>query len=209
MSPFEHWLSFAVATLIFAAVPGPAILYTAAQTLARGRRGGLLASAGIHLGGLVHVVAAAAGLAALLEMIPDLYLMLRMAGAGYLVWLGVGMIRRRFDAEMLPEVRGQDARRAFAESVLVEALNPKAALFYVAFLPQFIDFEASWPAWAQFLALGWIVNLTFSTADLVTVTLTTRLLSGLRRSARASQFLRRVGGGTLIGLGVNLAVSRQ
>lgn len=204
-----HWLPFVAATLIFAATPGPAILYTAAQTLARGRRGGLLASAGIHVGGLFHVFAAAAGLAALLEMVPDLYLGLRLVGAAYLVWLGIGMIRSRFDASALPTVRDRDARRAFLESVMVEALNPKAALFYVAFLPQFVDAGAAWPAWAQFLTLGWIVNIAFSLADLITVALTSRLLDGLRRSERASRIFRLASGTTLVGLGVHLVVSRQ
>lgn len=205
----EHWLAFALATLIFAVTPGPAILYTAAQTLARGRRGGVLASAGIHVGGLFHVFAAAAGLAALLEMVPDLYLGLRLFGAAYLVWLGISMIRSRFDASALPTVRDHDARRAFLESVMVEALNPKAALFYVAFLPQFVDANSLWPAWAQFLVLGWIVNLAFSAADLVTVALTSRLLDGLRRSERASRVFRLASGTTLIGLGAHLAISRQ
>ncbi len=205
----EQWIAFAVATLIFAVTPGPAILYAAAQTLARGRRGGLLASAGIHVGGLLHVFAAAAGLAALLEMVPDLYLALRLFGAAYLVWLGISMIRSRFDASALPTVRDRDARRAFLESVMVEALNPKAALFYVAFLPQFVDPGAAWPAWVQFLVLGWIVNLAFTAADLVTVALMVRLLDGLRRSERAARIFRVASGATLIGLGVRLAASRQ
>ena len=204
----EQWIAFAIATLIFAATPGPAILYTAAQTLARGRRGGLLASAGIHVGGLFHVFAAAAGLAALLEMVPSLYLGLRLFGAAYLVWLGIGRIRSRFDASALPTVRDRDARRAFLESVMVEALNPKAALFYVAFLPQFVDAGAAWPAWAQFLVLGWIVNLAFSAADLATVVLTSRLLAGLRRSERVQRLFRIASGTTLVGLGAHLAISK-
>ena len=115
----------------------------------------------------------------------------------------------RLDGEALPAVRDRDARRAFAESILVEALNPKAAMFYLAFLPQFVDAGAAWPAWAQFLVLGWIVNLTFSLADLVTVALAARLLAGLRRSPAAARVFRIAGGTTLMGLGIQLAVSRQ
>jgi len=200
---------FLLATIVFAVIPGPAILYTAAQTLARGRRGGLLASLGIHIGGFVHVIAAAAGLSAVLEMIPDLYAAVRLAGAAYLVWLGWTMMRRRFDAEALPEVRDRDARRAFLESIMVEALNPKAAMFYLAFLPQFVDAGAAWPAWLQFLILGWLVNLTFSIADLVTIALTDRLLMGLRHSQTGARLLRMTGGATLMGLGLHLATSRQ
>lgn len=209
MPSLDLLLPFALATLVFAVVPGPAILYTAAQTLARGSRGGLLAAAGIHVGGFAHVIAAAAGLSAALELVPDLYAAVRIAGAAYLVWLGWSMIRRRFDGEALPAVRDRDARRAFIESILVEALNPKAAMFYLAFLPQFVDAGAAWPAWVQFLVLGWLVNFTFSLADLVTVVLATRLLAGLRRSPAASRLFRIAGGGTLMGLGLHLAVSRQ
>jgi threonine/homoserine/homoserine lactone efflux protein len=209
MPSLDLLFPFVLATLVFAVIPGPAILYTAAQTLARGRRGGLLASLGIHLGGFVHVIAAAAGLSAVLELVPDLYAAVRLAGAAYLVWLGWTMMRPRLDAGALPEVRDRDARRAFAESVLVEALNPKAAMFYLAFLPQFVDGGAAWPAWLQFLVLGWAVNLTFSAADLVTVVLTDRLLAGIRRSGGGARLLRFAGGGTLIGLGAHLAISRQ
>lgn len=205
----DHLLPFAIATLVFAIVPGPAILYTAAQTLARGSRGGLLAAAGIHVGGFAHVIAAAAGLSVALELVPDLYAAVRLAGAAYLVWLGWSMIRRRLDGEALPAVRDRDARRAFAESILVEALNPKAAMFYLAFLPQFVDTGAAWPVWVQFLILGWIVNLIFTLADLVTVALATRLLAGLCGSPAAARVFRVVGGITLMGLGVQLAVSRQ
>ena len=208
MPALEHLLPFAVATLVFAVMPGPAILYTAAQTLARGRRGGLLASLGIHLGGFVHVIAAAAGLSAVLELVPEVYAAVRLAGAAYLVWLGWSMLSRRLDAG-LPRVGDRDARRAFVESVLVEVLNPKAAMFYLAFLPQFVDAGAAWAVWAQFLVLGWIVNLTFSLADLVTVALTDRLLAGLRRSPAASRVFRMAGGATLMGLGIHLAASRQ
>jgi threonine/homoserine/homoserine lactone efflux protein len=209
MPSLDHLLPFLLAVLVFAVIPGPAILYTAAQTLARGRRGGLLASLGIHLGGFVHVIAAAAGLSAVLELVPDVYAAVRLAGAAYLIWLGWTMMRRRLDAQALPQVRNREAGRALLESILVEALNPKAAMFYLAFLPQFVDAGAAWPAWVQFLVLGWIVNLTFSAADLVTVALTDRLLAGLRRSQTGSRLLQVTGGATLMGLGVHLAVSRQ
>lgn len=209
MPSLDLLLPFLLATLVFAVIPGPAILYTAAQTLARGRRGGLLASLGIHVGGFVHVIASAAGLSAVLHLIPDLYASVRLVGAAYLIWLGWTMMRQRFDAQALPQIRDHDARRAFLESILVEALNPKAAMFYLAFLPQFVDASAAWPAWVQFLILGWIVNLIFSIADLVTVALTDRLLTGLRRSQSGARLLRMIGGATLMGLGFHLAVSRQ
>ena len=187
MPSLDLLLPFLAATFVFAVLPGPALLYTAAQTLARGRRGGLLAALGIHSGGMVHVLAAAAGLAALFQLVPTLFIALKIAGALYLVWLGIGILRRRLDAGTLPTATPPRTRRAFAESMAVEILNPKAALFYLAFLPQFVDPAAALPVWTQFLILGWIVNAAFSSADLVVIFMTDAVMAGLRRSARGQR----------------------
>ena len=104
---------------------------------------------------------------------------------------------------------GRSTRRAFVQSVLVEALNPKAALFYLAFLPQFVDPGAALPLWAQFLILGWIVNLTFSAADLVTIWLTGLALNYARDTGLAGRAMRVIGGCTLMGLGARLAFSED
>ena len=203
----ELLLPFLAATLVFAVMPGPAILYTAAQTMARGRRGGTLAALGIHVGGLIHVVAAAAGLSAIFQHVPVAYTAVKLAGALYLIWLGIGIIRRRLDPDALPRVDGKGTRRAFLESITVEVLNPKAALFYIAFLPQFVDPAAALPIWAQLLVLGWIVNVAFSAADVATILLTSALLTRLRRSGTAQRALRWAGGSILAGLGLHLATS--
>lgn len=208
MPPAELLIPFALATLTFAVMPGPALLYTAAQTLARGRSGGLLAAFGIHLGCYAHVAAATLGLSAIFETVPMLYAALKVAGALYLIWIGIGIIRGRTRAEALPAMRGKGARRAFAESILVELLNPKVALFFVAFLPQFVDPGAGLPVWAQFLILGVIVNLSFTTADLITVVLASAVVGGLRQNGRVDRWLRTVGGSILVGLGIQMATSR-
>ena len=207
MPGLELLLPFLAATLVFAVMPGPAILYTAAQTMARGRRGGALAALGIHVGGFLHVAAAAAGLSAIFTHVPIAYTAVKLAGALYLIWLGVGIIRRKLDPEVLPRMDGKGTRRAFLESITVEVLNPKAALFYIAFLPQFVDPAAALPIWAQFLVLGWIVNVAFSAADVVTIVLTSALLTRLRRSGTAQRVLRWTGGSILAGLGLHLATS--
>ncbi len=209
MPGLDHLLPFVAATLVFAYIPGPAILYTAAQTLARGRRGGAMAALGIHLGGYFHVTAAAFGLAALLQYVPTLYIALKIAGAIYLVWLGIGMIREGVSVERLPEVAAKGAPRAFLESVAVEICNPKAAIFFLAFLPQFVDATAGLPVAAQFLILGTIVNLTFSSADLLTILLTSAVLRGMRRNSVGQRIMRFVGGSLLIGLGARLALARD
>ena len=205
MLALEQLIPFALATLVFAAVPGPAILYTAAQTLARGRRGGLMAALGIHLGGMTHVFAAAAGLSAVFKFVPELYAAVKLLGALYLVWLGFRMLRGARSEGGL-QGSGRDARKAFAESILVEALNPKTALFYLAFLPQFVEPAAALPVWAQFLILGWIVNMAFSAADLVTIWLTSRALDYARNSNLTGRVMQILGGSILIGLGVRLAL---
>lgn len=209
MPSTAHLLAFLLATAIFAIIPGPGLLYTAAQTLARGRLGGLMAALGIHLGGYLHVAAAALGLAALFQLVPLLYTAIKLAGALYLVVLGIGIMRGSIAADALPAVAGKSPRRAFVESVAVEAFNPKTALFYLAFLPQFVDPAASASLPLQFLALGVVVNLAFSAADLVAVLLTAALLSRLRRTRTAQRVARAIGGSIMIALGLRLATERD
>jgi threonine/homoserine/homoserine lactone efflux protein len=209
MPLLDLMLAFLAATAVFAYMPGPAMLYTSAQTLARGRRAGLMAALGIHVGGYLHVTAAALGLSAIFRHVPEAYLALKLAGAGYLIWLGIGILRRRRDTGAAPMVAARSARRAFFESVSVEVLNPKAALFFIAFLPQFVDPAAGLPVWAQFLVLGTIVNLAFSSADLVCVLLASSVVARAGRSGLAERVTRLLGGSLLIGLGARLALARD
>jgi len=202
--------AFVLAAAVFAYMPGPAMLYAAAQTIARGRRAGWLASLGIHLGGYVHVLAAALGLAALFRVVPTAYLVLKLAGAAYLIWLGAKFLLARTPVDRLPaDLTALSPGRAFWESITVEVLNPKTALFFVAFLPQFADPSAALPVWLQLLVLGTVVNLMFSSADVCCVLLADRVAATLVRSRRLERRARRIGGGILIALGLNLALSRQ
>ena len=206
-SSLELWSAFVAATAIFAFFPGPALLYTAAQTLARGKRGGLFAAAGIHLGGYAHVLGATLGLSAVFQHVPEAYLALKIFGAAYLVFLGVEMLRRR-PGGVVPRLQRTSARRAFGESVVVELLNPKVTIFFIAFLPQFADPSAAWPIWAQLLVLGVIVNIAFSSADIMTVFLTERVVRLTKASGWGERAARSVAGSVLIGLGAHLALSR-
>ncbi|MCG8441577.1 MAG: LysE family translocator [Caulobacterales bacterium] len=209
MPSIELLIAFAAAGAVFAYMPGPAMLYAAAQTVARGRMAGLMASIGIHVGGYVHVLAAALGLAALFHAVPALFAIVKIAGAGYLIWLGVKMVREAGrDPAALPAARAQSARLAFAESVIVEVSNPKAALFFFAFLPQFADSAAAAPLWLQLLALGAVANVMFLSADLACVALAGAVTDRLRRSGRAQRLVKRAGGAALIGLGANLALQK-
>ena len=209
MPSTELLIAFALATAIFAYMPGPAMLYTAAQTLARGKRGGLMAALGIHIGCYVHVLAAVFGLAALMRLVPELYVGLKLAGALYLVWLGVAMIRGAKGENPAVTITARSPRRAFVDSMLVEILNPKTAVFFVAFLPQFVDPAAGLPIWAQLLVLGTIVNFAFSSADMVVIALSSVAMARLKASRRAQSVGRAIGGTILIGLGARLAMERS
>ena len=206
----EILLAFFVATAVFSYVPGPSTLYAAAQTVARGRRAGWLAALGIHLGGYVHVIAAALGLAVLFTTVPVLYAALKFAGAAYLVWLGLNLLLSK---EALPppsrETEASSPRLAFWQSVTVEVLNPKTAIFYLAFLPQFTDLSATLPMWGQLLILGTVVNIMFSSADVLCVLLAHRATRMFKESRTGTAITRRLGGGALVALGVGLATDRQ
>ncbi len=207
MPPIELLLPFFMSTLVFALMPGPAILYTAAQTLAHGRRGGFHAAMGIHLGGFVHVAAAAAGLSALLAHVPEVFFVLRIAGALYLIWIGLGFILKRSgNPNEVPGSVGK-ARRAFLDSIIVEVFNPKAALFYIAFLPQFVDPAASLPVWLQLVVLGWFVNIAFTGGDIITVFFTSAAVSRMKQSGYGQRIMQWLAGSVLIGLGIKLAVT--
>lgn len=210
MPSTELLIAFFATTAIFAYIPGPAMLYAAAQTMARGRWSGLTAALGIHLGGYVHVVAAAAGLSVLFHAVPTLYIAVKLAGALYLIWLGVSLFRAKAqDDAVISGIEPKSARRAFFESITVEVLNPKTAIFFMAFLPQFIDASATFPVWLQFLVLGTIVNLMFSSADVMCVVLAGALVTRLRRSSHAQRVMRRAGGAVLVGLGVHVALQKS
>ncbi len=199
LSP-EHWTSFVLATLVFACMPGPAIIYMTAQTLGHGHQAGLKAALGVHVGCYVHIVAATVGLAALLEQAPSAYAVMKLAGAAYLVWMGITMFFgwRNHDNEVT------DSKPAVLyDSIIVEILNPKTALFFVTFLPQFVDPLASMPVWAQFFVLGAIVNVIFSAADVSAVGLASLALGKAARGDRR-RLVPRACGSLLIGLGVVL-----
>lgn len=210
MPSIDLLIAFVIATSVFAYMPGPSMLYAAAQTIARGQRAGWYAAFGIHLGGYVHVFAAALGLAMLFKAVPVLYVMLKFGGAAYLIWLGYKMITSKAS---LPgsnfNVGAKNPRRAFWESVTVEVLNPKTAIFYVAFLPQFTDPTATMAIWVQLLVLGTVVNIMFSSADVLGVVLADKVTAFFKQSGSANRISQRLGGSILILLGLKVALSRQ
>ncbi len=197
---------FLAAALVVAVTPGPGIFYVAARTLAGGREEGMASSVGTGLGGLVHVVAGAAGVSALVMASAEAFTVLKFAGALYLVWLGIKTIREARLA-MPARVGATGARRAFREGIVVEALNPKTAAFFLAFIPQFVD-----PAGAvalQFVVLGLVSVALNTAADIVGAFMAARARRALAERPRVIRSIRQASGAVICGLGVTLAFARR
>ena len=199
--------AFLIAAVVLAITPGPGIAYVVARTVAGGRSEGLASCIGTGIGGLLHVLAAALGLSMLVAESALAFGLLKYLGAAYLVYLGVRLLRRREIALVLPQVSAQGAARALREGILVEALNVKTALFFLAFLPQFV--APALPLAPQLVVLGSICVALNTLADVAAVFAAQRLLSsGPARAARA-RLLTRASGLTMLGLGAFLALARR
>src|SRR3954454_21401913 len=204
---------FFAAALVLAVTPGPGIFYVAARTLAGGRSEGLASSLGTGIGGMVHVVAGSVGVSAIVLASAELFTALKLIGAAYLVWIGVRTIQfaRREAAEALsggPAAPPVGPRRAFREGVLVEALNPKTAAFFPAFVPQFVDVTKGSVA-LQFVVLGFVSVALNTLADVVVAF----AASGIRERAAARPAmigrLRKASGGAMMALGLGLALAKR
>lgn len=200
-------LAFAFAAIVLAITPGPGIAYVVARTVAGGRAEGLASCLGTGLGGLLHVLAAALGLSLLVAESALAFSLVKYLGAAYLIYLGVRLLLRGDVVEAGAPVASSGARRAFVEGIVVEALNVKTALFFLAFLPQFVS--PSEPLARQLAVLGSICVVLNTLVDVVAVFAADRLLaSGAARAARA-RLLSRISGTTLLGLGAWLALARR
>lgn len=200
-------LGFLGASLATLAAPGPSVVYVVARSTAHGRRAGLYSMAGLETGAALHVVAAAAGLAALLARSPALFDVVRWTGAAYLVWLGVRELRAARTRATAPgDATGEGAApasprrwRLFADGVLVDVLNPKTALFFLAFLPQFAD-PARGAVAPQLALLGGLFVGLAALVDSSYVLLADRMSWRLRGSERARRRLGRASGGIYLAL---------
>ena len=198
---------FFVTALAIAVSPGPGIFYVAARTLAGGRGEGLASSFGTGLGGLVHVAAGAVGVSALVMASAEAFTILKLAGALYLVWIGIKAIREARQP-FETKVATTGTSRAFREGILVEALNPKTAAFFLAFLPQFVD-PSTGPVWLQFLMLG-LISVALNTAvDVVVALLASRARSIAIGRPTMLRRLRTAAGGLIAALGFALLFARR
>jgi threonine/homoserine/homoserine lactone efflux protein len=199
---------FAAAVVVFAVVPGPAVFYIVTRSVSQGRRAGVVSAASIASGTLVHVVAATVGLSALLASSAAAFSVVKYAGAAYLIYLGVKALRSRPDAASAPEVATQSLWRVFREGWIVAVLNPKAALFFLAFLPQFVD-PARGPAALQLMVLGLLLVVIAATSDTCYALITGSASAWLRSRAHLLRRGRLVTGSAYITLGVAAAVAGE
>jgi threonine/homoserine/homoserine lactone efflux protein len=197
-------LVFLSAAILLAIAPGPGMLYVLARTLGGGRREGLLSSFGTFLGGMVHVVAAAAGVSIILAKSAVAFATVKYLGAGYLCFLGVRMILDARKDSTIPVAHLPARRNPFWQGVMTEVLNPKTALFFLSFIPQFVD-RTSGHVFLQFVVLGMTAVTLNTAADIVVTILAGPLGQRIRESARFRRRQRTLTGAFMIGLGTYVA----
>jgi threonine/homoserine/homoserine lactone efflux protein len=199
---------FALATIVLLVVPGPAVIFIVTRSVTQGRRAGLVSVLGVHAGSVVHVAAAALGLSALLATSATAFAVVKYVGAAYLVFLGLQRLLRRGDGEEGTAVPAVPLRRLFGQGVVVNVLNPKTAIFFLAFLPQFVS-----PARGAVAPQIAVLGLTFIALGMVSdgayALLAGSLASRLRRTRRASRRLDRASGVVYLGLGAAAALAGE
>lgn len=197
---------FLAAASLVAVTPGPGIFYVAARTLAGGRAEGLASSFGTGVGGLAHVLAGALGLSALVLASAEAFTALKVIGAIYLVWLGIKTWRQA-DEVTVGAVTATGAGNAFREGMLVEALNPKTAVFFLAFLPQFVD--PTDRVAEQFIVLGLVSVALNTAADIVVACGASRVRDNLARRPTMIGRLRKISAAVMCSLGAGLMLARR
>jgi threonine/homoserine/homoserine lactone efflux protein len=198
---------FMAAALALNLTPGPDMMYVTARSVADGRRAGVVAALGIGAGTLVHIAALALGLAALLAAVPLAYDVLRIAGALYLLVIGLQLLLRHPRAGAMRALAPAKLGTVFAQAVLTNVLNPKVALFFLAFLPQFVD-AAAGPALAQIVLLGLLFDVQGTAVNVAVALLASGTTARLRANACAVSLLQRLTGTVFVVLGARLAVAK-
>src|SRR5580704_3128954 len=199
-------LLFVTGALLLLVIPGPAVLYIVSRSIGHGRPAGLVSAMGIATGTLFHVAAATLGLSALLASSAMAFQFVKYVGAAYLIFLGIRVLRGG-DSGILEAASGQPRlRNIFSQGVLVNLLNPKTALFFLAFLPQFVD-PARGHATLQIFELGVLFALMGWMSDSVWATIAGTFGTRLRGNVRLRSTQRKISGGALIALGLASAFS--
>jgi threonine/homoserine/homoserine lactone efflux protein len=198
---------FILSGIIFNLAPGPDVIYVLSRGAGHGARAGAIAALGISAGCFVHILAAAIGLSAMLAASASAFTVIKLIGAAYLVYSGIMMIAaRKKTAGAASPALLPASRSVFLQGFFTNALNPKVALFFLAFLPQFIDKTTPDKAWA-FACLGLILNLTGTTCNLILAGLAARMAAGFSRATRLRTIFAKGVGGLFILLGIKLALA--
>jgi threonine/homoserine/homoserine lactone efflux protein len=199
---------FLLAAVALAVVPGPAVTYIVTQSIDQGRRAGLVSALGVATGGLVHVAAATVGLSALIASSAEAFTVVKLIGAAYLIAVGIRRILSRDDDEV--DERGLRAPLAqiYRQGVVVNVLNPKTALFFLAFLPQFVhpDRGAVWP---QVAFLGTVFVVVAVLSDMTYALVADAIAGRLRRTGTGAKLRRWLAGGIFVALGITAAARRS
>ncbi len=205
-----HWAAFLTAAVLLNLSPGPDIAFILGQTVRGGRQAGFAAMFGIWTGAFGHVLMAALGLSAILATSATVFSIVKWAGAGYLIWLGITALLSGggtfvSDREVIPTPR---CLPIYRQGVVVALLNPKVAVFFLAFLPQFVT-EGAGPAWAQLFLHGTLIIAVAAIIEPVLVIGGEKLTAALRRNARIGLWLERGLGTVLVTLGIRLAMEER
>ena len=197
---------FVSAALVLLAIPGPAVFYIVGRSIGQGRSAGLVSALGIGAGTLVHVAAAAVGLSALLMSSAVAFSAVKYLGAAYLIYLGIQKLRSKESFEPTEESARTSLSRVFGQGIIVNVLNPKTALFFFAFLPQFVDPVRGTVA-LQILFLGTLFAVMGVASDSLWALFAGTVAQRLKSNARAIRAQRYISGGMLISLGVATALA--
>jgi threonine/homoserine/homoserine lactone efflux protein len=205
--PDAHLLGlFVAATVVLLITPGPAVLYIVARSVAQGRAAGLVSVVGIHLATMVHVAAAALGLSALLVSSALAFAVVKYLGAAYLVWIGLRTLLAKDPPEAAPEMPADSLSRVFRDGFVVNLFNPKTALFFLAFLPQFVDPARGDVHWQIMLLGGIFIGLGLLSDSSFALAAGTAG-AWLKRSRRYQRIQRWFSGTSFIGLGLTAALA--
>ena len=204
--PLDLWIAFALASAALLAIPGPTVMLVVSYALGHGKRSGWATVPGVTLGDFTAMTISLAGAGAILATSATLFTVLKLAGAAYLIWLGIGLWRSEPQLAEIEEQHGGAWRQMFVNSYVVTALNPKSIVFFIAFVPQFVT--PGEPLLLQFA----ILEATFLTLAALNTALWVVLVGEMRSRFRTPSTLRlinRIGGSFLIGAGLLTAVARR
>ncbi len=207
MLTFSQLIAFTLAALVVLVIPGPGVIYVVARSISQGAYAGFVSALGLSTGVLVHVLAAVGGLSAILLSSATAFAVVKYLGAAFLIWLGIGMIRSGRGSFTTQRVPPRKLRMLFVDGVLVSTLNPKIAVFFIAFLPQFVSSQSG-NAPLQIMMLG----LLYAGLALITDSLyglgASRIGKQVGGTLAARRWPKVLGGSLLIGLGIRAAFAR-